>query len=127
MTIEPDAFARSAYGDDDPDGIDRLVDALDELGAKGLSAVTVLPTALTLARECRAVLDLDKHGKVTTTVVTPSPHRPHELYTAALADTAGDDTRAGELYRHALVEAGMIVDDQHRPVDPCPVCGWRAP
>jgi hypothetical protein len=114
----PDDFARSAFGEDDPDAVDRLLDAIADR--------QLVPRALTMARECRAVLDVDRTGRVTTTVVTPSPHRPHELYDAAASETTDEDD-AGELYRHALVEAGMIVDDQHRPVDPCPVCGWKAP
>jgi trans-aconitate methyltransferase len=121
----PDEFARRAFGDDDPDAIDRLVDAIEELGPDGLHAVSV-PRALVMARECRAALDLTRTGRVAD-VHTRSPHRPLDLYDAALADAHGDEAAARELYTHALTEAGMIVDHDNRPLRPCPHCGWEAP
>jgi hypothetical protein len=116
-----DEFARRAFGDDDPDAIDRLVGAIEELGPAG-----ALPRALVMARECRAALDLTRTGRVAD-VHTRSPHRPLDLYDAALADTNGDERAARELYTHALTEAGMIVDADNRPLRPCPHCGWTAP
>jgi hypothetical protein len=47
---------------------------------------------------------------------TPSPST---LYRACESDS--------ELYRHAMLEAGCLVDvETMKPEEPCSVCGWSA-
>lgn len=63
----------------------------------------VVHPALARAREAR------RSGE---NVVSPS----------ALWKLADED---GDLYRHAMKEAGMLVDaNTMKPFDPCPDCGW---
>lgn len=66
-----------------------------------------VPRALELAREAR---------RQPTEQEALAFAGPNRLHVAAQGDH--------ELYRHAMIEAGLIVDDRHEKFDPCPVCGW---
>lgn len=73
------------------------------------------------ADEIHPALERARQGRLSKNPVEAAP--PYALWT--LASSRG--RVRGELYRHALTEAGHIVDTQTgRPLDPCPYCGWRA-